>query len=200
MNFYHGYLTTDLRFVQFNARLNTKLTNDVFNKLEEQGLVGKVVEATIDTFNDVIVGDTQIAIRGLSELYGNEETKIKVFVTTNGYLGEVCEGSLKPVSKQLDELKPYALKEVVMASRPDYVYMDEASLTEFKDAVITLDLDYQEHLGAYNLIYGLINGERCIAKVDSRDEAKDNKFQIAFDMKRIQFFDVDTTSRITDRN
>jgi multiple sugar transport system ATP-binding protein len=200
MNFYHGYLTTDLRFVQFNARLNTKLTNDVFNKLEEQGLVGKVVEATIDTFNDVIVGDTQIAIRGLSELYGNEETKIKVFVTTNGYLGEVCEGSLKPVSKQLDELKPYALKEVVMASRPDYVYMDEASLTEFKDAVITLDLDYQEHLGAYNLIYGLINGERCIAKVDSRDEAKDDKFQIAFDMKRIQFFDVDTTSRITDRN
>jgi ABC-type sugar transport system ATPase subunit len=200
MNFYHGYLTTDLRFVQFNARLNTKLTNDVFNKLEEQGLVGKVVEATIDTFNDVIVGDTQIAIRGLSELYGNEETKIKVFVTTNGYLGEVCEGSLKPVSKQLDELKPYALKEVVMASRPDYVYMDEASLTEFKDAVITLDLDYQEHLGAYNLIYGLINGERGIAKVESRDEAKDDKFQIASDMKRIQFFDVDTTSRITDRN
>jgi len=200
MNFYHGYLTEDIKFVQFNARLNTKLNDEVFASLTEAGLTCKVVDAVIEQNDEVLIGEKTIQLNGVSEKYNNTKTNIKVFVTKNGFIGEVTDEALKPIDSQLEELKPFVGSEVVMASRPDYVYMDEAALTEFKDSIITLKLDYQEHLGAYNLIYGEINGERCIARVNSRDEAKENIFRVAFDMKKIHFFDAVTTSRITERN
>ena len=200
MNFYHGYLDGDCNFVQYNAKLANKLSDSDFNALQNASVVGKISTAKVLNNDVVAVGDYQVVIKGVSEKYNNVETEINVYVSTNGYIGEVTDSKLVPTDSQKQELQSYIGSAVVMASRPDYVYMDEAALTEFKDAVITLNLDYQEHLGAYNLVYGEINGERCIARVNARDEAKDQQFQVAFDMKKILFFDIDTTSRITERN
>ncbi len=200
MNFYHGYLNSDSNFVQFNAKLTTKLNDSDFDTLKNAGQVGKEVSATILSSDLVKIGNDTVSVPGVFAKYGNQEVTINAYITENGYLGEVSSSVLTPTDSQKAELNSYVGKAVVMASRPDYVYMDEASLAEFKNGVITLNLDYQEHLGAYNLIYGEINGERCIARVNARDEAKDAKFQVAFDMRKILFFDIDTTSRITERN
>ncbi len=200
MNFYHGYLNDECKFVQYNARLANKLSDSDFAQLQSANLVGKVVSAKILSGNLIQIENATVSVDGVFEKYDNKETTVSVYVASNGYIGEVCESSLTPTESQRAELQPYVGKAVVMASRPDYVYMDEAALTEFKDSVITLNLDYQEHLGAYNLVYGEINGERCIARVNARDEAKDKQFKVAFDMSKILFFDIDTTSRITERN
>ncbi len=94
--------------------------------------------------------------------------------------------------------KGYLNKQVIMASRPDYVYMDEESFQANPDAVFELVVDYEEHLGAYNLVYGTIGNERCIAKVYGRDEARGDKIKCCFDMSKVHFFDVDTENRIND--
>lgn len=200
MNFYHGYLNGDGNFVQFNAKLAAKLSDSDFAALKAAGLVGKHVSAKVLNGDLVQIESVTASVAGVYGKYDEKEVTIDAYVTENGYLGEVSSSVLTPTDSQKAELQSYLGKAVVMASRPDYVYMDEASLTEFKDAVITLNLDYQEHLGAYNLIYGEINGERCIARVNARDEAKEQQFQVAFDMRKILFFDIDTTSRITERN
>ena len=200
MNFYHGYLNEDGNFVQFNAKLAAKLSDSDFAALKAAGLVGKHVSAKVLNGDLVQIESVTTSVAGVYGKYDEKEVTIDAYVTENGYLGEVSSSVLTPTDSQKAELQSYLGKAVVMASRPDYVYMDEASLTEFKDAVITLNLDYQEHLGAYNLIYGEINGERCIARVNARDEAKEQQFQVAFDMRKILFFDIDTTSRITERN
>lgn len=104
------------------------------------------------------------------------------------------------VSDMFDGIKSkgYVGKEVVMASRPDYVYMDDESLATNSNAQFTLDFEYEEHLGAYNLVYGNIGEERCIAKVYGRDEAVSEKITCCFDMSKVHFFDVETENRIND--
>lgn len=90
----------------------------------------------------------------------------------------------------------YVGKSVVMASRPDYVFMDEESLHKFSSAKFELEVEYSEMLGSYNLIYGKFNGERAIAKVDVRDEIREKKITCVFDTSKLHFYDVDTTKRI----
>jgi multiple sugar transport system ATP-binding protein len=197
MNFYHGYLTEELKFNQFSSRLNVKLAEEDFEALNS--FAGKKVKALVNTNDTVTVEGRTIVVKGISAKFANKESAVDAFLTLNGFLGEITSEVLSLTASQKEELSSYALKEVIMASRPDYVYMDENGLAENKDSVITLHLDYQEHLGAYNLIYGDINGERCIAKVNARDEAKTDEFKVAFDMNKILFFDAITTSRITER-
>lgn len=98
---------------------------------------------------------------------------------------------------QKDMLAGYAGKPVIMASRPDYVYVDDSSLDKFTKQSFTLDVDYHEYLGAYKLIYGTFGEERVVAKVATRNEVVDGKpISACFDTEKIQFFDVDTTKRI----
>ncbi|MCR5786803.1 MAG: ATP-binding cassette domain-containing protein [Acholeplasmatales bacterium] len=197
MNFYHGYLTSDLKFNQFNARLNVKLSDSDFEALNK--FAGKEVKAHINANDTVTVEGVTISVKDVFETYSNKEVDVRCFLTVNGFLGELTNEVISLTDSQKKELATYGNKAVIMASRPDYVYMDENGLAENKDSIINLHLDYQEHLGAYNLIYGDINGERCIAKVNARDEAKSETFKVAFDMKKILFFDAVTTSRITER-
>ncbi len=91
----------------------------------------------------------------------------------------------------------YVDKEVIMASRPEYVFMNEAKLAEFNESTFDLEVDYAESLGAYNLIYGTYAGERCIAKVSARDEVHAKIVKCCFDISKIHFFDINTTNRIS---
>ncbi len=106
--------------------------------------------------------------------------------------------TIEPKMFECIKSKGYVGKEVIMASRPDYVFMDEASLANFAGGKFVLDLDYEEHLGAYNLVYGTFGEDRCIAKVYDRDEVSSEQVQCAFDMTKVHFFDVNTEIRIND--
>ena len=122
-------------------------------------------------------------------------------INENGYFVHESSGiefKLDPDMFADIKSKGYVDKEVVMASRPDYVYMDDLSLSENPEAKFELNLEYEEHLGAYNLLYGLIGDERCTAKVYNRDEADSEKVVCCFDMKKVHFFDIETENRIND--
>ncbi len=195
MNFYHGYLNENGKFVQFDGNFNYKLTGDNLEKAK--GFKKSIKHAKLSN-NVLTVENVEFFFANSSEKYGSD-AEFDVYFTENDYVGKVTDEVLAPAEKQNDELKPYIFKEVIMASRPDYVYMDEASLVKFADSKINLRVEYSEHLGAYNLIYGDINNERCTAKVSGRDEAKSEFIQIAFDMNKVHFFDAETTKRITGR-
>ncbi len=195
MNFYHGYINDECKFVQFDGNVYQKLSDEDLDKVKD--IIGKELPAVVQ--NDVLsFENVNITIPGLSEKL-NGVNNFKVLVTKNGYVGKVTNTVVAPWEKYVDEVKPYVGKSIIMASRPDYVHMDEAALVEFKDAVLDLTVDYEEHLGAYNLIYGFINNERCTAKVSGRDVAKDPVIKICFDVKKVHFFDADTEARITGR-
>ena len=91
----------------------------------------------------------------------------------------------------------YIGKKVVMASRPEYVYLDDAHLANYKECTFDLDVDLVEMLGSYYLVHGNFGGETIIAKVDVRNHVKSNTVvKACFDNNKLHFFDVDSTRRI----
>ena len=93
-------------------------------------------------------------------------------------------------------LANYAGKEVVMASRPDYVFVDNYSIENNAGQVFDLEVDYHEFLGSYKLVYGTFGGERIIAKVEGRDDVDKQVIKACFQAEKILFFDKETEKRI----
>ena len=93
-------------------------------------------------------------------------------------------------------LANYAGKPVVMASRPEYVFIDNESIEKYSAQTFEFEVDYYEYLGAYNLIYGNFGDEVVVAKVNPKDMSKDKVLKACFQSEKIHFFDVDTTKRI----
>lgn len=121
---------------------------------------------------------------------GTISSDLKYFEHTSG-------SKLKLTKHQSEILKDYAGKQVVMASRSEYIAIDDASLSENPSSTFELEVDYTEFLGAYTLIYGYFGGENIIAKVYSRKPLNDLKtIKACFDMEKIHFFDIETTMRI----
>ncbi|HRF70781.1 MAG TPA: sn-glycerol-3-phosphate ABC transporter ATP-binding protein UgpC [Candidatus Pelethenecus sp.] len=113
------------------------------------------------------------------------------------YFEHISGNKLKLTQHQTEILKTYRGKQVVMASRSEYIGIDEASLTSNPESTFEIEVDYTEYLGAYTLIYGLYGGENVIAKVYTREPiAKMDKVKACFDMEKIHFFDIETTKRI----
>ena len=93
-------------------------------------------------------------------------------------------------------LASYAGKEVVMASRPDYVETSEEALAKYPGQTFNLEVDYFEFLGSYKLVYGTFGGEKIIAKVESRDDVEKEVIKACFQPEKILFFDKETEKRI----
>lgn len=125
----------------------------------------------------------------------------KGIINDDGTFTHTSSGTVLTIEPDMFESiknKGYVGKQVIMASRPDYVYMDEATFAKYPGGKFTLKLDYEEHLGAYNLVYGLFGDERCIAKVYNRDQASGETVECVFDMSKVHFFDPETENRIND--
>jgi multiple sugar transport system ATP-binding protein len=90
----------------------------------------------------------------------------------------------------------YVGKKVTLAVRAEYIYIDDAHLAENKESQFTINVDYIEYLGAYNLIYGFVGEETIISKVYNRQEITDKEIKACFDMSKVHFFDIETTKRI----
>lgn len=120
-------------------------------------------------------------------------------ISYDGYFVHLCGDKLKLTKEQFDRFKQkgYLGKKVIMASRPDYVYVDQDSLQNFRDAKVDMSIEYNENLGSYRLVYGRFGGEKIIAKIDAKDVVKDNTtVKACFDMSRVHFFDIQTTKKI----
>ena len=90
----------------------------------------------------------------------------------------------------------YIGKNVIMAVRPEFVFIDNANLEKNSKDVFDFKIDYTEYLGAYHLLYGYIGDEALISKVYTRQEITDTEIKACVDMEHVHFFDVETTKRI----
>lgn len=120
---------------------------------------------------------------------GKIDEKVTKFIHISG-----AEITLTKEQKEI--LKNYGGKEVVMASRPDYVSVSEAALQENSGQNFDLNVEYFEFLGSYKLVYGTFGGERIIAKVDGRDAVSETVMKACFQKEKMLFFDKETEARI----
>ena len=122
-------------------------------------------------------------------------------IEADGYFHFENGPKVKILPEKFAELKDlgYVGKAVVMASRPDYTYMDDAHLAEFKDSVVEFKIDTSEMLGSYYLVYGDVANQTVISKVLASAKIDLNRpsAKLAFDMKKVHFFDKETEMRIT---
>ena len=94
--------------------------------------------------------------------------------------------------------KNYLNKDLVMAIRAEYIHMDEAGLQEYSKSTFDMDVENQEMLGSYYLLYGKFLNTSLIVKADFRDvKGEINHANLAFDPNKTHFFDKETTLRIT---
>ena len=113
------------------------------------------------------------------------------------YFEHVSGTKFALTEQQIEALKDYKEKEVVMASRPDYVYVDDASLKKYAGSVFDLHVDYHEYLGSYKLVYGdLAGSETIVAKIEGRDDVDKEVVRACFDMNKVHFYDKESTNMI----
>ena len=103
-----------------------------------------------------------------------------------------------PESKINDSVKEYFGKEVVFGIRPEDIHDEEAFLAAFPDAVLDVDVDFSELMGAETYLYLLADGNKYTARVNPRTTAKTgDHIKVAFDLSKLHLFDKDTEIVIT---
>jgi len=96
------------------------------------------------------------------------------------------------LSKFVDE--SYIGKEVYMGIRPENINDDAAVVAE-SNAVIECNVEVAELMGSETYLYLSTSGkeENIIARVDPRTASRAGQdIQVAFDVRRLHFFDKDT--------
>ena len=187
--------------MQLHDRLNATFVYVTHDQIEALTLASRIV-----VMKDGYV--QQIATP--KEMFDNPENLfVAGFIGTppmNFYNGSVSDDctyfehisgtkiALNPHQREI--LQSYAGKNVIMASRPDYVYVDQETLQENAGQQFDFVVEYFEYLGSYKLVYGTFGDEVVVAKVDSRDNIDAQVLRACFKNDKIHFFDVETTKRI----
>ncbi|WP_404449049.1 sn-glycerol-3-phosphate ABC transporter ATP-binding protein UgpC [Sutcliffiella horikoshii] len=104
----------------------------------------------------------------------------------------VPEGKMKVLRDQ-----GYVGKEVILGIRPEDIHDEPVFIESSVGTTITAVIEVSELLGAESMLYSQINGQDFVARVDSRTDVKpQQKLQLALDMNKCHFFDMETESRI----
>jgi multiple sugar transport system ATP-binding protein len=112
------------------------------------------------------------------------------------YFEHISGAKINLNEHQKSVLAGYAGKNVIMASRPEYVLVDDEALNENKEQTFDFVVDYSEYLGAYKLVYGTFGDELVVAKVNPKDKTDVPVLKACFKSEKIHFFDKETTKRI----
>lgn len=105
---------------------------------------------------------------------------------------KIPEGKLKA----LDE-NGYIGKEVILGIRPEDIHDEPLFIDSSPDTKLTATIDVAELMGAETFLYSKINSQEFVARIDSRtDVAGGEKIDLAFNLNKAHFFDVDTEVRI----
>ncbi len=144
------------------------------------------------------------------EIYDNPEN---IFV--GGFIGSPAmnflEGKVVGDEFVIDDLKVkipeekmrmlkdggYAGKKAVLGIRPEDIYDAEAKTELDSDKNIQIHVDVAELMGAETIVYGDVNGQNIVARIDVRTGiAAGSTMKLHFDMDACHFFDVDSELRI----
>src|SRR5690625_3919611 len=86
----------------------------------------------------------------------------------------------------------YENKEVILGIRPEDIYDASVKTDLPDDKNIEITVDVAELMGSETVIYGLINGQNVIARIDARAGiSAGTKIKLHFDMENCHFFDTD---------
>ena len=91
------------------------------------------------------------------------------------------------------ELEGYFGKEVIFGIRPEHIHDEETFIANAPEGVVDAFVDVTEMMGAETYLYLLINGEKAIARVNSRSNAQNgDTIKVALDLNKLHIFDKDT--------
>lgn len=112
------------------------------------------------------------------------------------FIGDGVKVKLPKEQLDLLETNKALTKEIILGIRPEEIY-DSAEMKEiFKDSLVQFNVDVAELLGAETHIHAKIGENELIAKVSARADIHiGDSIELAFDMKKAHFFDVETEKR-----
>ncbi|MBQ7109258.1 MAG: sn-glycerol-3-phosphate ABC transporter ATP-binding protein UgpC [Clostridia bacterium] len=97
----------------------------------------------------------------------------------------------------LEEVKAYNGKEVIMGIRPENIDDSEATVAAFPECVSDVDIELVEMMGAETYLYFNIENKDFIARVNPRTTAQHGQtIKVAFDPNKIHLFDKETEKYI----
>ncbi|HEY2420361.1 MAG TPA: sn-glycerol-3-phosphate ABC transporter ATP-binding protein UgpC [Neobacillus sp.] len=104
----------------------------------------------------------------------------------------VPEGKMKFLREQ-----GYVGKPIILGVRPEDIHDEPLFIDASPETKITASIDVAELTGAELMIYSSLGGQDFVARLDSRADIKPgDNLELAFDLNKGHFFDVDTELRI----
>lgn len=105
---------------------------------------------------------------------------------------KVPEGQLKMLKDQ-----GYSDKELIMGLRSEDVHDEPVFLESSPETKVSAYIDVAELMGAETYLYTKINEQDFTARVDARTDIESGQtIEVAFDMNKAHFFDIDSEKRI----
>ena len=103
-----------------------------------------------------------------------------------------------PASKVNAAVKEHIGKQVVFGIRPEDIHDEESFISAFPNAVIQVEVDFSELMGAETYLYLLADDNKFTARVNPRSTAKfGDTIKVAFDMEKLHLFDPETELSIS---
>ncbi len=104
----------------------------------------------------------------------------------------VPEGKMKTLRDQ-----GYVGKEVALGVRPEDIHDEPIFIESAQGSKINVTIEVAELLGAETMLYSSLDGQEFVARVDSRSDLKAGQsVELALDMNKAHFFDLETELRI----
>ncbi len=98
----------------------------------------------------------------------------------------------------IPKLKAYENKEVIMGIRPEYIEFGEKAYESFPDAILDLPMIHKEFLGDEYYVELKLPSQEITARISSEFHLTSQNLKVVFNMKKVHFFDKETTKRIVE--
>jgi multiple sugar transport system ATP-binding protein len=93
--------------------------------------------------------------------------------------------------------KGYLKKQIILGIRPEDIHDEPILIETYANAKFSASIDVSELTGAETMVYSNFGGQDFVARLDSRSDIKaGDKVELAFDMSKSHFFDIDNEIRI----
>lgn len=117
----------------------------------------------------------------------NSQDPNGVILESKSFLGKLIGSKAKILQKE------YMVRQVIMGIRPEHIYTKEVYKTMSRSenlALVKVMIEAKELLGAENILYFRLDGERYCAKTMSDCKIKEgDQVNLAFDLNKAHFFD-----------
>ena len=123
-------------------------------------------------------------------------------IDKNGYF--TAQGIRVKVSKKhmaLLKKKNYLDKSIILGVRPEDIHDGKENLERYKDAVVTFTVDVAELLGSETSVFAKVGDHEVTAMIEARTDIHiGDDIQMAINMEKVHFFDVETQLRIREED